>query len=422
MIAGATGFIGARLSQAFSAAGHEVICASRTRPDPLAPRCGRHVTLDYTSMPATSDLLEVLSGVDVLINAVGILRESGNQTFDALHTHGPKALFAAAAQAGVRRVIQISALGAGADAVSRYHRSKHAADVALMAQPVDWLVVQPSLVYGPGGTSAQLFDLLASLPVTPLPSGGAQPIQPVHVRDLVDAVVRLAQSPAALQCVLPVVGPAPLTLRDFLQQIRGAMGLAAARTLSIPAPLMKLGARIGDFLPFSMLDSETLGMLERGNTGDPARLERVLARTPLAPGEFLTPTERDARRASSSLLWLIPLLRASVAAMWLIAAFVSMGLYPRADSLALLQSIGIPATWSPLLLYTAIGINLLFGILSLLPARRWLWNAQIIVVIGYTLIITWRLPHLWLEPFGPVAKNLPILALLLLLRELEKRK
>jgi hypothetical protein len=111
-----------------------------------------------------------------------------------------------------------------------------------------------------------------------------------------------------------------------------------------------------------------------------------------------------------------------VALMWFIAAIVSMGLYPRADSLALLDSIGIPAGWTAPALYSAIGIDFAFGILTLLPARRALWTAQIAVVLGYTLIITWQLPHLWLEPFGPVAKNLPILALLWTLRELEVRR
>jgi hypothetical protein len=76
-----------------------------------------------------------------------------------------------------------------------------------------------------------------------------------------------------------------------------------------------------------------------------------------------------------------------------------------------------------LLLVGAIGTDLAFGAMTLLPWRpRWLWPAQIAVVLTYTLIITWRLPLLWLEPFGPVAKNLPILALLLLLQQLEERK
>jgi hypothetical protein len=111
-----------------------------------------------------------------------------------------------------------------------------------------------------------------------------------------------------------------------------------------------------------------------------------------------------------------------VAAIWAIAAIVSAGPYPLAESLALLESIGSPPEFAPLLLWSAVALDACFAILTLLPRRpRILWTAQIAVVVAYTLIISWRLPHLWLEPFGPVAKNLPILALLLLLRQLEKR-
>jgi len=120
--------------------------------------------------------------------------------------------------------------------------------------------------------------------------------------------------------------------------------------------------------------------------------------------------------------WLPTLLRVSVAMMWFIAALVSMGPYPVERSLALLQSVGIPAAAAPLALYSAIGIDLAFGLLSVLPWRhRWLWSAQIVTVLVYTAILTWRLPELWLEPFGPLAKNLPILALLLLLQQMDRR-
>src|SRR5262245_37916891 len=127
-------------------------------------------------------------------------------------------------------------------------------------------------------------------------------------------------------------------------------------------------------------------------------------------------------RGSMDVMRVAPLLRAAVAAMWLIAAVVSVGLYPVADSLALLRSIGIPASLAPVALYGAAALDFAFGVLTLWPRRApALWTLQIVVVLGYTLIITVKLPHLWLEPFGPVAKNLPILALLLALREIEKR-
>jgi predicted neutral ceramidase superfamily lipid hydrolase len=138
---------------------------------------------------------------------------------------------------------------------------------------------------------------------------------------------------------------------------------------------------------------------------------------------FIRAEQREERGAAASLRWLLPVLRVSVAAMWFIAAIVSVGPYPVADSLALLRSIGIPATFAPWALYGAIAIDLLFGLSTLWPRRaRWLWNAQLAVVLVYTLIISIELPGLWLEPFGPVAKNLPILALLLALRELERRR
>jgi len=120
-----------------------------------------------------------------------------------------------------------------------------------------------------------------------------------------------------------------------------------------------------------------------------------------------------------SLEWL---LRAGIASMWLIAGIVSLGLYPVEASLHLLVQIGVPASMAPPLLTGASLLDIALGLLTLWPrAPRWLWTAQIALVTIYTLIISLRLPELWLEPFGPVAKNLPILALLVLMRQLAVR-
>lgn len=378
--------------------------------------------MDYTQPLEAETLRTAVAGCQVVINAVGILRERGAQTFASLHDTGPRALFTACAAAGVPRVIQISALGSTADAPARYHRSKHAADRHLMDSAADWVIVQPSLVYGAGGGSAKLFDLLASLPVTLLPGGGAQQVQPVFIDDLVAAVLRLVESPVALRRVLPVVGPAPMTLRDFLAQLRGALGFEPARTLAMPRVAMTVAASIGQRLPASLLDTETLGMLERGNVGDPGELTRLLGREPVPVSGFVAPAERASRGTAAAMSWLLPLLRFAVAVMWFFAAIVSMGPYPVPESLALLRSIGAPPAAAPLLLIGAVLLNLAFGVCSLLPRRpRWLWSAQIALVLAYTAIISWKLPALWLEPFGPVAKNIPILALLLILRQLDRR-
>lgn len=420
LIAGASGFIGARLARTCAAAGHEVIVGGR--PPVAETPDTRRLTLDYAASADPDVLARELRGIDVVVNAVGILRPRGTQTFEALHVRGPITLFEAAAIAGVRRIIQISALGAEAHAVSAYHRSKSEADRALMAMPVDWAVVMPSLVYGPGGASAELFDTLASLPVIPLPAGGTQRIQPVHIDDLVSALLRLIESPMELRCVIQVVGAEPTTLGDFLRSLRAALGLRPARAVAVPRPMIATAASLGDHLPGAFLTRETWGMLEHGNVGDPRALTRLLGRPPMPVSAFVDPAGRSRARREAVLGWIAPLLRLGVAFMWLIAGIVSLG--PQSgESLELLRKIGVPASAAPALLAGAAISDIVLGILTLLP-RRWrlLWTAQIVLVLIYTGIISAFLPGLWLEPFGPVAKNVPILALLLLLRHLEDRR
>ena len=416
LLAGASGFIGRRLAAALADAGHEVIGAGRR-----AQSHARWMDLDY-SAPRPNAWAHALAGVDVVINAVGILREGHGQSFQSIHVEGPRVLFSAAQAAGVRRVIQISALGADENAVARYHRSKHEADAFLRHLPMEWIIVQPSLVYGAGGTSAALFDTLATLPCIPVPGDGSQQVQPVHIDDLVAAVVRLIDSPQTRQ-VLPVVGPEPLSLRTFLLSLRQALGLGPARVLNVPLPLVSLAARAGTLLPGALLDSETLAMLERGNTAPSRPLELLLGRAPRPVMNFIEPGEQHSQATSAQLQWIGWVLRAGIAAMWFIAGIVSLGLYPIENSLQLLERIGVSGSLGPVMLAGAALLDIVLGVLTLWPrAPRWLWSVQIALVTGYTLIITVRLPELWLEPFGPVAKNLPILALLVLMRQIAVRR
>ena len=97
-----------------------------------------------------------LRGVDVVVNAVGILRERRTASFAAIHEQGPAALFEACIRAGVPKVVQISALGAEPDAPTGYFRSKAAGDTLLSKLPLEWVIVQPSLVFG--ASDRQIID------------------------------------------------------------------------------------------------------------------------------------------------------------------------------------------------------------------------------------------------------------------------
>lgn len=424
LLTGATGFIGRHLAAALLARGHELVCAVRNagafRPPPgVRMRC---VEVSFGRDFDSAVWVPRLAGVDAVVNAVGILRESAGARFEALHVRTPIALFAACAAAGVRRVVQISALGADAGARSRYHLTKKQADDYLAASALDWHIVQPSLVYGPGGASAQLFDALASLPLVPLPGGGEQRVQPIHIGDAVEAIVRLLEARAPARERIALVGPEPLSMRELLGRLRAVLGLGPARFLPVPLGLVRTGARLGRLVPTALFDEETLGMLLRGNTADPAATTRLLGRSPRPVEAFVAPAEARARAQAGKLAWLLPLLRWSVALVWIVTGLVSLGLYPVERSYELLARTGITGALAPVALYGAAALDLAFGIAILtLRRRRLLWLAQIVVILAYTLIITVALPEYWLHPYGPVLKNVPLLAAIWLLYELEPR-
>jgi nucleoside-diphosphate-sugar epimerase len=425
-LTGASGFIGGRLAERLSQAGHQLLCVVRNAQGAAARALpGRLVEGDFARDLELQDWQPRLTGVDVVVNAVGVLRETDRQRFDILHVAAPRALFEACVAAGVRRVIQISALGADAQAVSRYHLSKKAADDYLLSLPLSAVVVQPSLVYGAGGRSARLFTTLASLPLIPLPGRGDQWVQPLHLDDAVQAIVALIEGEAFSGERVALVGPQPISLRQWLAELRQAMGFGAARFLSMPIGLVRAGARASRWLPGSLLDNETLQMLERGNMASPAATEQLLGHPPRSPGEFVESAHREATRALALVTWLLPLLRWSVAAVWIFSGFVSLGLFPLGESYAMLARVGLRGALAPLApfaLYGAALLDLALGIAILtFKRRRWLWLAQIILILAYTAIITLRLPEFWLHPFGPVLKNLPLLVVLGLLWAFEKR-
>jgi hypothetical protein len=138
--------------------------------------------------------------------------------------------------------------------------------------------------------------------------------------------------------------------------------------------------------------------------------------------EFIAPPMRACVRREAQLTWLLALLRISLAGVWITAGIVSAAVYPLDESLALLARTGLAGGGAYAALYGASALDLALGIATLaLRRRQWLWLVQAAVILGYTAIITIALPEQWAHPYGPVVKNLPILAALAMLYTLEKR-
>jgi len=272
-----------------------------------------------------------------------------------------------------------------------------------------------------------LMMLLASLPLVPLPGDGRQCIQPIHVDDLVAAVVALVEGGAAGAAAgvttIALVGPRPLALRDYLADLRRSLQLPPPRFIAVPMPLMRLLARLAALIPAAPVDTEALAMLDRGNVADAAVTGRLLGRMPRDPAAFVAAEQARLLLTQAKLGWLLPILRIALAVMWFWAGIVSIWVHPLDDSYRMLAASGVPPWLAPLALYGAAAIDLLLGFLTLaLPRRRLLWQVQFLLVLAYTAIIAVRLPEFLSHPFGPIVKNLPILAVLWLLAELAPRQ
>lgn len=408
LVCGASGLVGAALCQRLTALGHEVIRGVRT------PTAATDLAMDFSTDTTVEQWLPRVRGMHVVVNAVGIIVESGSNRFDALHHLAPVAMFQACVAAGVGRVVQISALGADRGDTA-YFRSKHSADVTLRQLPIQWQILYPSLVYAQDGDSAAMFRTLASMPVIPVPELGGARFQPVHIDDLIEAAIATIDPATPAGQSIEVVGSSRVSLRAMLDAYRQGMQLPATRWLTIPAPAMAFAARIAQWFPMSKLTPDTWRMLRRGCHGDAAPLGHLIGRKPLAIEQFMPRTDAESLRHRAIAAWRLPMLRAVMAIVWLATAMVTLFAYPLADSLALLGAVGLHGMFANLALYGAVCVDVGMGAACLLYPGRRLWALQAALILAYSLTIAIALPQFLWHPFGPVLKNLPILAILFIL-------
>lgn len=421
LLVGASGFIGRHLAAALRDAGHAITGAGRNTPAtlPATAPSGAHAgnvagntagwcTLDYAALDTPAAWLPHIDGFDAVIHCIGVLR-ADDATFERLHHAIPAALFSACAQAGVGRVIHLSALGSTPDAATPYWRSKGRGDAALRATPLAYTIVRPSLVYGGDSASSRLFRALATMPLLAMPADGG--VQPVHIDDLCAAVAALLRPEHAHLRELDATGPRALPMRDYLACLRRGMAAGSVVTLPLPVTVARAAAAIAALHPSSPLTPDALTMLEHGNTADATAMRTLVGTSLRDPATFAAPDLKPA----AVLAWTLPLATLALAMLWLWTAWVSWFGWPHADSHAWLAACGVPAAWREPMLAGASLLDAAIGCALLIGPRRWLWPAQLALVGGYTLIMTVCLHPFWLHPFGPLSKNLPILALLLLL-------
>lgn len=433
LITGATGFIGSHVTRALIAQGHQVRACVRQPADALDrwPECNP-LTADFLTHTETENWLPLLEGIDVVINAVGIIQQTGEQTFEKLHALAPIALFDACSGSGVRKVIQISALGVDTDrpaadigtpSSTRYQHTKYRADEHLRQLDINWTILRPSMVYGSGAASMAFFKALAALPFTPLIGGGQQKLQPVHVSDLVKLVINAVETAQLDRQILDVAGPAQISVQSLYSQLRHWLDGSAPRFVNMPMSLAVAVSPLARALDLGPIDRESLQMLQQGNTADIAPMIPVLGKAPRSLEKSLQDTPAQQSDRWHARLWFLqPLLRLSIATVWIFAAIASVWLFPASQSHELLAQTGLTGKSAMFALYGAAVLDLLIGLATLVRYRpNIVIPAQLVLIVFYTIVISVALPFAWAQPFGAIIKNFPLFVATLVLWVMESR-
>ena len=260
-VLGGTGFIGAALVARLVRDGHRVKVLTRNRARHRALTVLPGLDLAETDVHDPSALAEAFRGSDIVINLIGIRAERGRATFQRVHVELARKVLAGCRSAGVPRVLQMSALGAGANAPSRYLKSKAAAEQVLKdeAGPVECTVFRPSVVIGPdGGLLREFAGLLALFPALPLARGRAR-LAPVLLDDVVAAFVAALDAPVP-GAPLELCGPEVCTLTELARRIAAAGG-HRRWVFGLPDPLGWLQAALLGLVPGSPLSLDTFRSL-----------------------------------------------------------------------------------------------------------------------------------------------------------------
>lgn len=241
LVTGATGFVGRHLVHALVTGGYPVRCLVRNVSGARAglPQ-GVELVKGDVNNPKT--LRTACDGIEGIIHLVAIIREHDRETFERVNVEGTINLVVEAGQAGVSRLIHISAMGARNSPEHRYIYSKWLGEEAVRQSDLAWTILRPSLIYGEG---FGFFDrLLQSIkffppPLVPLPGGGHTLFQPITVGDVVKCILLAWHNSTMIGRICELGGPEHLSYRQMLEALLKTRGIKRFM-VPIPMPIMRL--------------------------------------------------------------------------------------------------------------------------------------------------------------------------------------
>jgi len=300
---GGTGFIGRHLVRRLAARGARVLVISRnpSRGYHLQPmgRVGQ-ILVERVDLGSEQALGRALAGASGVVNLIGILYETRHQRFAEVQGALPGRIAKVAAEAGIERMVQLSAIGADAASKSAYARSKGEGERRVREALASATIVRPSIVIGPEDSFFNRFAEMARwLPALPLIGGGETRFQPVYVGDVADAIVAGLERPETAGQTYELGGP---QVYSFVELMRYMLDVLDRRRLLVPLSfgMAELQARFLELLRVPPLTRDQVELLKTDNVvaeGAKGLADLAIAPTPI---ELIVPEYLARYRASAA--------------------------------------------------------------------------------------------------------------------------
>lgn len=414
LVLGGYGLIGSAVVRRCLAAGHAVTGLGRdVRSARYRHPDANWIEGDIARLAEPADWTAVLTGFDAVVNCSGALQDGPRDDVRAVQAVAMRALFACCRQRGVRRIVQVSAVGASPDAPSEFMRSKAEADAALAALDLDWVILRPGLVLAPVSYGATgLIRGLASLPVAFVGMPSLRPIQTVHVEDVAQAVLLAVEGGIAARAHYDLVEQQGHTLPDIVAAYRAWLGRPPVLlALPVPSRFLRVGFRMGDLVGHlgwrTPIRTTALIQIEAGIGGDPSAWEQVA-------GQPLSSLSESLRRMASGVqerwfgrLWLLkPTILATLSLFWLLSGLIALTHLDAA--MAAMTAHGIDAVTARVTVLAGILVDLALGAAILVRRTMPLAALGMAAMTGIYLFFGSAIAAgLWLDPLGAYLKTLP---------------
>ena len=413
LLTGAYGLIGSAVLARLHRDGHQLVGAGRSLEEARRRFPYAHwIEADFTRLTSAGAWRPLLNGIDAVVNCVGVLQDGARDRVHAVQVEGTCALFDACVEAGVRRVIHVSAIGASADGPTAFSRTKAQADAHLAGLDLDWLILRPGLVLAPAayGGSAMLRGL-AGLPwVTP---AVASKVQVVSVDDVADTIALCVRRNVPTKVTWELVHPDVHELGDIVVALRRWHGFPPRPRLNatIGQGVIAMFAEWAGLLGWrSPARATALAQLSTGIAGDPSAwisatgikpkdLDAILAEPPASVQD----------RWFARLYWLKPLAILALAGFWIATGVIALG-PGRAAAMSYFTKAGFGPGAAEFWLVAGSLFDIAVGLAVCVRryARRAL-QLMLVVASAYLLVGTVTAPELWLDPLGPYTKIIPAL-------------